>query len=90
VSVGPRAVRTMPRMCAVGSSQETSIAATTPAGVGGSMRESAGPGATGARRVAGGRARGTLLTGAGFEGGGSLLTGSPMPGPGRPAITMER
>jgi len=75
-------------MCAVGSSQETSIAAATPAGIGGSMRDAGGGSTTGARRVAGGRGRGTLLTGAGGSAPrGSLLT-SPSIQPTR--ITMER
>jgi len=90
----------MQRMCAVGSSQETSIAAATPAGIGGSMREAGGGLAAGARRVAGPRARGTLLAGAATAGnaatgGGSLLTGGGQfngssPGAGRPLYTMER
>jgi hypothetical protein len=83
----------MQRMCAVGSSQETSIAAATPAGIGGSMREAGGGTAPGARRVAGGRSRNTLLTGGNAStGGGSLLTGGgQFEAPyGRPQYTMER
>lgn len=62
-------------MCAVGSSQETSIAAATPAGIGGSMRGAGGGLAAGARRVSGGRARGTLLAGREAGAGDTLLTG---------------
>lgn len=77
-------------MCAVGSSQDTSIAATTPVGIGGSMRGSGGGSAIGARRVAGGRGRGSLLTG---DGGAGRIDSSPTrPGtPYRPSLlTMER
>jgi hypothetical protein len=78
-------------MCAVGSSQETSIAAATPAGIGGSMRDAGGGSTTGARRVAGGRGRGTLLTGTGGSApGGSLLTGGTGSPIKAPRITMER
>lgn len=59
-------------MCAVGSSQETSIAAATPAGVGGSLRN-AGGAQPGARRVAGGRS--TMLGSA----GGTSPGASPAP-----------
>ncbi len=92
MSVGWLRVRTMPRMCAVGSSQETSIAAATPVGIGPSLRGSGGA-APGARRVAGGASRTSMLGGGNAAGGGgSLLTGGDggyRSGP-RPQFTVER
>lgn len=78
-------------MCAVGSSQETSIAAATPAGVGGSLRSSGGA-QPGARRVAGGRSRSTLLGGAGGDAGapGRDIPGRGVPGRYDTLLTMER
>lgn len=77
-------------MCAVGSSQETSVAAATPVGVGGSLRN-AGGAQPGARRVAGGRGRTTMLGGSGGDAGSPGDT--PVRGaPGRydTLLTMER
>jgi hypothetical protein len=80
----------MPRMCAVGSSQETSIAASTPAGVGGSLRTGSSV-QPGARRVAGGRSRSTMLGGGGSD--APARDGGPTRGlPGRydTLLAMER
>lgn len=78
-------------MCAVGSSQETSVAAATPVGVGGSLRN-AGGAQPGARRVAGGRGRTTMLGGSGADAGAPRPGGGNAPMPSRydTLLTMER